>query len=252
MHIDQQRKVNNMGLKYNDIKVSDGRFKLSPSAFSMFGGNPSKWYKEQVLKQGDFRGNTNTVVGTIIHNRIEEWFNGIPSDLNKEDEYMQQFSDVGEFDVWEANNQVDSLWEVVKEQIGTWDKPTKMEQEVVFDIPDSNVTIAGTYDYLRGTTIGDYKTTSRSEKSIKISHKIQLACYIIALRANGVTVTDWEITYMVKTKTPKVIVIKEPIDEGFVKETKQEIKDMVKRLKMLSEAPELSRILFPNNRNSFI
>ena len=240
-----------MSLEYNNIDVGD-RIKISPSGFSNFAGNPRLWYENNILKTGTFRGNTNTVVGTIIHNRIEQWFNNEPIDEDAEAVYIESFNETRDVEPWKVVDDVKRLWVLLEVELPTWEKPSEMEKAVRLDIPNSNYTIAGTFDYLRGTTLGDYKTASSAPKKIKVSHKIQMSLYVLSARAMGTQITHWEVTYIVKTKTPKIVVLNEPIDEEFVAETKQEIKDMIIRVELVNERPELESVLFFKNRDSFL
>ena len=241
-----------MSIAYTDKSI-EGKVKISPSGFATFFENPQAWYRNQILKDSNFRGNTNTVVGTIIHKRIENYFNDVPTNPKEEQDYIQQYRDVVEVDEWKVADELERLWNVLQLDLPTLEKPTSQEQQVEFHIPNSNYFIFGTYDYMRGTTIGDIKTTSVTPKKIKVAHRIQLLLYALALKHNGVEVTDMEIMYVVKLKSkPKVIVLKEDIKEIDMDYIKKEVKDMVTRCEMVRENNELQDILFPNNPDSYI
>ena len=240
-----------MSLEYKNIDVGD-RIKISPSGFSNLQGNRGAWYKNNILKSGEFRGNTNTVVGTIIHGRIENYFNGVPTNTEEEQSYIESHSEVPEVDAWKVDEDVERLWELLKLELPTWEKPDKQEQEVRLDIPNSNYTIAGTYDYLKGTILGDLKTSSSAPKKIKVSHCIQLALYTLCCRAMGTQITHWEVTYIVKTKTPKIVKHLVEVDEEFVEQTKKEVKGLIVALDLVKANPELADAIFPVNRDSFL
>ena len=232
----------------------EGRFKFSPSGFGVFASNPALWYKTHVKKISSFRGNTNTVVGTIIHGRIERYWKSKPIDTQEESEYVSKFESVDEVDSWKVDEEVKRLWEVVLKELPNFHVPTDIEQQVRFDIPESNYTIAGSYDYMIGNTntLGDIKTTARTPKSITLSHRTQLCMYEMALRGNGITNTHFQVMYIVKTKVPKVVLITEEIDEDYLDSVKQDIKDMITRIELVKDNPELENIVFFLNRDSFI
>jgi len=246
-----------MGITYNDIKI-EGKTKFSPSGFANFYENPKYWYEQQITKENIFRGNTNTVVGTFIHSRIEEYYlKGIdPSDgfLDSEMEYLNQYKDVVEVDEWQVVNDVTRLWSIVKQHCDSIDKPSSLEESVVFEIPNTDYYIAGTYDYMIGTNIlGDYKTASTTPKKIKLGHKIQLYIYSLAMAMNGKSIDEIEVTYIVKLKKqPKVITFREPIDMEFQEFVKSQVKDMVTRLDMIKDNPELVDVLFFENKDSYL
>lgn len=57
-------------------------FKISPSSIGKFFSYPSVWYKEQVLGEKVFEGNTATVLGTICHHIYEKVSKG--EEVNRE------------------------------------------------------------------------------------------------------------------------------------------------------------------------
>lgn len=52
--------------KYNNGE-KDGIFRISASQFSQFMDRPWEWYREKVLGEDGFTGNTSSVLGTIVH-----------------------------------------------------------------------------------------------------------------------------------------------------------------------------------------
>jgi len=238
--------------EYDDIKI-DGKLRLSPSSFNNFYLNGKAWYNQNVLKVDKFTGNTATVLGTILHARIGAYWKGIEIDTDEELKYLDRYKENPEVDDWKVADMLTNLWDIVAEHITQMEKPTEVEQRVVFEIPKSDIFIGGTYDYRTKSKLGDIKTVSQTPKSIKVSHKIQLYIYLLIMRMNGDnSIKELEVLYIVKTKSPKVLTLVEPVDEDFLEWIKSEVKNMVKRLDMVKEDESLVDILFPYNIDSFV
>lgn len=242
-----------MSLEYNDIKI-EGKIRIGASSFPLFYENPKSFYKNQILKQNNFRGNTNTVIGSLIHSRIEHYWQGIPHNEDDEFNYVTQYKDLPEVNEWEVYSQVDKIWEMLQTEIIRIPKPSEIEVAVLFEIPNSDkYFIGGSYDYLRGNVIGDLKTTSTSQKSIKVSHRQQILFYELCRRLDGKPKCDtMEVIYIVKTKVPKLIVLQEPITEDDILYIKTEIKNMITRLELVDNNPDLVDVIFFHNSNSYL
>ena len=61
-----------------------------------------------------------------------------------------------------------------------------------------------------------------------------------------------EILYLVKTKTPQIVTLSEPIDEEFMNYVKNEIKLLIKRCEMVDKDPDMKDILFFRNLDSYV
>lgn len=240
--------------EYNDINI-DGKVKLSPSGFSLFFENPKVWYKNNILRDNNFSGNTATIVGTILHARIGAYWKGIEIDEDVEVEYISQYDDNPEVDCWKISDEVANLWDIVPDHIVQMKKPTSIEEIVSFEIPNTNYHISGTYDYanLEDLRIGDIKTTSTTPKKIKVSHRIQLLLYCLAIRySQGIVVDQIEVLYLVKTKKPKIVTLVEKITEDDYEWIKDQVKSMVKRIELVENDNSLMDIIFYNNPDSYI
>lgn len=242
-----------MGLEYNDIKI-ENKSRISPSSFTMFYNNPYEWYKNNVLKENTFKGNTDTVVGSIIHHRLEQLWTNQDKIIDEQYEldYIDQHRDVVEVDEWKVADEVGRLWETLETEVLLLPIPTSVENSVVFEIPNSDYFVGGTYDYMRDNVLGDIKTTSVTPKKIKVGHRIQLLLYWLCLRMNGNTNIDKiEVTYIVKLKKePKVVVLQEDITDDDFEWIKTEVKKMVKRLDLVKNDKDLAEIVFFNNPDS--
>lgn len=234
---------------YNDIKI-EGKTRLSPSSFSKLYDNPSKWYKEAILKQGSFTGNTKTVIGTIIHARIHRYYDGIePIDLDNEFKYVETYNENPEVDEWKVREEVDRIWDMVRlSYLEKYPKPDKMEEGIMFEPPDTKYFLGGSYDALEGDTIIDFKTTATTPKKINVSHWLQLLSYALILRFNGVKVNKMRVVYIVRLKKePKVVVLEEQISDDDIIFMKEQIKNTIRRLEMVDFNPDYKDIMFAIN-----
>jgi hypothetical protein len=238
--------------EYNDIQ-EEGKFRISPSSFSSFYENSGSWYKQNVLKENTFKGNTATVVGTILHARIGAYWTGVTWDTETEMDYIAKYDDNPEVDCWKIADLVANLWDIVPDHLSQMDKPIEVEQEVKFSIPNSDYILAGTFDYLRADTIGDIKTISQTPKAIKVNHRIQILIYELIRRMNGLEpISKMEVLYLVKTKKPKIVTLVDTITEDDITWIKAEVKNMIKRLDMAKEDDSMVELLFPNNPMSYM
>lgn len=242
-----------MGLTYTFPSI-EGKIRISPSSFYMLFDNPAKWYRQTILGQKD-GVNTNLVFGTLIHNRIERFFNKKDIDISEEDEYRKQFKDAVEVNEWEIDEMLEPMWEVILEHFSTLtDIPIEVEQSLIYEPKSDNCYISGTYDYRTKDTIGDYKTTNSKQSGIKTHHKLQLLVYAFLLQKQGIAVDNIEVTYIVKPKQLKtkynpaiVQVFREQIEQEDMDFVINQLKLLVKRIDMCSENKELVELFFYTN-----
>lgn len=236
---------------YNDIKIKD-KVRISPSGLGNFFNNPQYWYKQNILKDNKFSGNTQTVIGTIIHARIGAYWSNIQYDTDIEVEYLDTYKDNPEVDEWKVADEVNKLWELLQIELVSIPRPDSIEHSIQFEIPNSKYFIGGTYDALRGDTIIDIKTTSTTPKSIKVSHRIQLLTYALTLKMQGINIDKIEVIYLVKTKQPKIVILTEDINDNDYEWIKTEIKNLVKRLELVDNDNSLQDLIFFNNPDSYL
>lgn len=234
---------------YNDIKI-EGKKRLSPSGISKLFDNPAKWYDETIKGNKSFFGNTNTVIGTIIHGRIHKYYDGIePVDIDDEFQYVDSYKDVAEVNAWTVADEVDRLWDLVRlAYLEKYPKPDKVEGAIKFEIPNSKYYIGGSFDALEGNTVIDFKTTSTTPKKINVSHRLQLLMYSLILNLKGIKTNKMRVVYIVKLKKePKVVILEEDISKQDLDYIKTQIKNIVKRLELVDEDETLRELLFAPN-----
>lgn len=269
-----------MGLEYNNKKI-DGRYRISPSSLYSYYDNPARWWKQNIEGIKDAL-NENLIIGTIIHDRIERYYNQLEPDYDGEVEYMSQFDNLPEINNWKIADIVTETWKHLEsEYLPTTIKPDSMEQWIEY-IPRSNkdVWIGGTYDYLRyendlclARVLGDYKTCNSLPSSINTHHKVQLYLYVWLLRLNKIAIDRIEVTYIQKwdkgkendkwlnasaldkTKYKQYIgskkadtkVFIEAIDEEFMTTVVEDIKNLGTIISMCKKNKELVPLFFRKN-----
>ncbi len=81
-------------LDYNSGKgiLPEGSFRIGASSFSTFMDRPHQWYREQVLKEEGFKGNTSSVIGTIVHYCAEQKALGLEPSIVEIENYIKNHS----------------------------------------------------------------------------------------------------------------------------------------------------------------
>jgi hypothetical protein len=242
-----------MGLDYSYNKI-EGKIRISPSSFFMLFDNPAKWYK-QTIGISKVTSNTNMVLGTLIHNRIERFFLSLGIDYQEEADYIDKFNSNVDVDAWEISAMLEPTWQVILDYFSTLDElPVENERQLTYEPIDSIAYISGTFDYRYKNTIGDYKTSNSKQSGIKTHHKLQLLVYAYLLRREGIEIENIEVTYIVKPKQLKTKynpAIVQTYRENIVQEDMDfiinQLKNLTKRLDMCQKDSSLIELFFYTN-----
>jgi phenylpyruvate tautomerase PptA (4-oxalocrotonate tautomerase family) len=243
---------------------------FSPSKFSMFIDKPHQWYREQILEEQGFAGNTSSVIGTIVHYIAEM----VAKDKPIDKEQINAYIDAKE--VSEDYNP-DTVRECYPEMAEALINGYVMERKSNFINTELNLFselysdyfLGGTLDVLEGSVddamITDYKTYNSKTKprSIPSYYKYQLLVYVALCLAVGIKVNRIRLVYVnrpivgeISEKTGKqlksypseVTVLTEEVTE----EDKEFIQSMlhlaVDSCDAAKEYPELTHIIFHDMR----
>jgi hypothetical protein len=167
-----------MSLEYVKIEVEEGEVLLSPSSLSQMFDNPMAWYKTYILKEKSFNGNDNTYLGSLLHNRIENYYlssrNGgyIP---NKDEEvaYLDSNNAIDSWKIMEALETMYNTW--IELYAKKFPKPDLLEQQFKYS-PTPGIVIGGSVDAIVGNILIDWKSSSKSKSSLS-EYKLQLYAY---------------------------------------------------------------------------
>jgi len=191
--------------------IPDGMIKLSPSRFERFFSKPHEWFRELIMQEGGFDGNSGSNIGNIIHataeaeatgqtltdDEIQEFIDSLPELVDEKHPWMNL-----EHHVIRAAypDMQELIREFVRENL-----PTSTEGYIWRQITP-RIVVAGSYDAYRvnpmtgNYIVTDYKTTGEKlpPKSMSYSHKLQLYMYAWMLRKQGIMVDAIEIVYITR------------------------------------------------------
>lgn len=77
--------------------LPEGAFRISASKFHMFMEKPHLWYREVVLGEPGFIGNTSSIIGSICHYCAEQKALGLEPVLSEIEQYIENHSNTTEF-----------------------------------------------------------------------------------------------------------------------------------------------------------
>ena len=248
--------MNKNPYEYNAVEV-DG-FKISPSGFANSLSAPDEWYKNNILKISTFNGKEATVFGTLIHARIEHYFE------TKEDvvpegevEFIEKNIALGNFTDFETVQlELDKVWNVIKnEYCDAIENPILNEVEIKYRVPLTDNWIAGTIDAIEAGGVGneviitDYKTTKKTPSDMSVSHYLQAMLYALAVRETTRYIpTKIKIVYIVRLKrVPKIVIFERDISEIDYKFIKRQVEILLYKLKRIEDDPAAAEVFFNIN-----
>lgn len=239
----KELKLKEYGIEYKDFKEKEGNIVISPSSLNKFISNRGEWYKNTVLKQNDFNGNEKTVLGSLLHQFAEDFFNG---DLTKEGKLQKWKLEQIARD-YDVISDFERVYPILENYLSSIDKPIKMEQYLEYDIRD-NIKLAGSYDFLTKENskyiLGDYKSSSRAFRNID-NYILQLSIYCLLLDlTDNIKVNLVRVVGVITTKEPKIIILEQ---EPNIELAKKILNDIIYSLDLVSNNKDLVDIIFQYN-----
>lgn len=237
-----------MNFEYDNFKIPNCDFKISPSSIGNFFNAPVLWYKEHVTKESEgFTGSTSSHLGTIIHAILEAV--GNKEDVNSEEieDYIDAIADEAvDKEVIRDNYQM-----MAEEVVNTYllsNMPDSTEKKTYREVLDG-IFVGGTYDNITNGTLVDYKTAGKkpNTETIPFNYLIQLLAYAWALKGEGIEIDRVRIVYIVratKTLPPRVFEVNHMIsaeDWEMIENTLMLIADSVDACR---KHPELTHLIF--------
>ena len=161
-------------------------FRISPSQISRFFDDTPSWYREFLLGEEGFTGNTSTELGSVVHaaaemyskegtiyyDQLDAYINSLPSDMDKAFIFEQY----------------PGMVEVLINQYLSFNKPIVSELFLSTEVLPG-IYLAGTLDSIASDTItlADYKSTSSNSPPTKISrpYYFQQLAYAYLARKHG-------------------------------------------------------------------
>lgn len=235
--------------EYNEIAVPDDcTFKISPSGLSDFFEAPVIWYKDNVLGEKQFQGNTASVIGSCVHGLAELYATGQPTSAEIVEEYLTTQASNPDVNLDEVRQFYPDMAKALINEYIRKNPPTKVEYETIAEVKDG-IYVGGTVDNRTGDILCDYKNVGKKPNIEKIPWKYlsQLMSYAWADKQRGVETNRIRIVYTVRptaTLPVRVFVVTHVIsdqDWKGIEDTLHLVADTV----LLDRAqPELRHLLF--------
>ena len=240
------------GWQYKDFEGAV----ISPSGLRNLFDNPRTWYRNVVLRERTFFGNSNTFFGTLVHKFAEDYYRGT---LTKTDSFLSQVEienicrkEGRNLDEIDYSNFKLCCRTLESEYLEIYPKPVEIEGYLEYK-PFDDILVAGSFDALEinkdGTyTVIDFKTASGASKDMS-KYFLQLNMYSLLLElVRGIRVTNIRVVEIVKTKTPKINIIECKPDYYFAKSV---LERAVKIIQVLRTNSELVDLFMTENFFSF-
>lgn len=236
---------------FDHVKVplpEDCIFKISPSAISKFFEFPVIWYKEQVLGEVQFKGNTASVIGSIVHGLAECYTRGIETSREMVEPYIAKHQFNTDVNVSQVRELYPDMAAALINEYVRHNKPTEVEKSMCHQVKDG-VYVAGTCDNITNTIMVDYKNVSTKPNTEKIpwNYYIQLMAYSWMCKQEGIEIDRIRLVYVVRpTKTMGVRVFKvtKVITEADYRAIEEVLEIITDTILLSKSNPELNYLLF--------
>lgn len=187
----------------NGDDITNGAFRISASQVSKFFDYTSTWYRENLLGESGFTGNTASVLGTVVHAAIEMHVKEKEIDQEAIEKYL---ADINNPEV-DTNHiliqyplMLDAIIPEVEKKL-----PDEVEKFVFYEILPG-IGAGGSIDALVGNTIRDWKTTNSRYLPTKFprAYWFQQMTYAWVLKQLGTTIRYLELVYVTQSDTGRV------------------------------------------------
>lgn len=226
--------------------MGEDKIVIRPSSFRSFCEVPSKWYRNHILNEDKFEGNTATYLGTVVHAFAETYYT-----LGEFNPHAILENAPEEVDKTYVLANYERMCKVLEEKyLNKHSKPELIEFFMKKDL-DEDFLVQGTCDAYDKGVLVDYKTASKVNKSIN-DYVGQLHIYAYLLSLSGREVHTYRIVQIVqKTKTlpPRINVLECDAD---IKEGKRIIEMMHTKAKLAHDNPQYVKAIFHENPYSFL
>lgn len=190
--------------EYNTGKsVIGDSFRISASQVSKFFDRTSEWYREHLLGEAGFTGNTASHLGTVVHAGIEMFVRNGEVNHAAIDEYIQNIKDP-EVDTVHIHNQYPFMVETAIPYVQSH-MPDEVEKFVFHEILPG-IGAGGAIDALRGDTIMDWKTTSLKTPPTSFSRAywFQQMTYAWVLKQQGININYLKLVFITQQEVNRI------------------------------------------------
>jgi hypothetical protein len=237
------------------VLPSDAKFKISPSQIASFFEYPVVWYKQEVLGEKQFKGNTATVLGTSIHYVAEKYAEARLANKPLDTDFLQTKieKDLDELDNPDVNKEeVLHFYQMMSEELINQylssNIPTQVEYQTIAKVKDG-IYVGGSVDNRTNGTIVDYKSATTKPRTDKIAwnHFIQLMAYAWSDKQKGIMTDRIRIVYVVrptKTLPVRVFTVEQQITLNDWKAIEDVLEMITLTILKAEEDPSLVPLLF--------
>lgn len=220
--------------------------KLRPSSIRKFFEVPKSWYKNHILDEDKFEGNTATYLGTVVHKFAEAYY-------TLESWNPHEILDDAPDDVDKALilAEYPAMCKALEEKyLDIHDKPELTEHYMKSQISEEML-IQGTCDAYDKGVIVDYKTSAKAKKDIsEYTQQLNIYAYLLSLTGREVhTLRVVNIVRATKTIAPRVHQLECPAD---IEEGKRLVHLMANKTKLALDNPDFIDLIFTDNKYSFL
>ena len=258
----------NYFLYYDGKKETNNAFRIGASQVSKFFDRTSEWYRENLLEEEGFQGNTASTLGTIVHAGIEMFVEEGGVNYSAIDEYILQLKD-SEIDTNHIRQQYPVMLDTVLGYVEN-NKPDEVEKFVFCEMLPG-IVAGGSIDALnyfnsgKSAYIRDWKTTSAKSAPTTFSRAywFQQMTYAYVLKQLGIDVQYIELVYITQSdinriseKTGKPMkdypssysVVREEVSEGSLELIGSCLKLIAESVQAWNENKELRHLLAQDYR----
>lgn len=184
--------------------ITNGAFRISASQVSKFFDSTSLWYREHLLGEEGFTGNTATELGTVVHAAIAMYATTGTVDWDVINEYIRSLATNPEIDITEIYDQYMPMFEAVFPYLEA-NMPNEVEKFIFYEILP-NIGVGGSIDALRNNTIIDWKTTGAKNppNSFSRNYWFQQMTYAWVLKQQNIQIDYLKLVYITKSDTGRV------------------------------------------------
>ena len=241
-----------------------GAFRISASQFNLWVSKPHQWYREVVLGEEGFTGNTASVLGTCVHYIAEMYAKDLTPDTEQIEQYITNHESNEDVDCDEVRKHYKQMGIALVNQYIAKNRPNVIEKFITTEI-QPGFFAGGSVDAIDNDCIIDYKTYNSKTKprAIPMNYRYQLLIYAKAAMEKGIDITRIRLVYInrnidggisektgrpLKSYPPEVTVLTEMITDEDMEFITSILNLCVDTVKLAIEKPEYSYILFRDYR----
>ena len=196
-----------MDFTYNDggkVLPKDA-FRISPSGLARFFSHTNNWWRENLLGEDGFKGNTSSYLGTIVHECANAYAQGEEIDQDVVESFISSLEGLEDVETSEITANWKPMVEaVVNGFLST--HPVESAEEFIYHELLPGIFPSGSYDYYENGTVSDFKTNGNltAPKDIPSYYRYQLLTYAWLLRKQGKPVDRIRIVWITRNNVGRV------------------------------------------------